>query len=332
MRSAGQRCYSGPAAGVALADRVSASNASHALTATAGGGTRPTPRAAPAATQQPRAELGGRGPGDSAGPGGPEGEGDGGLAGGRERRDTLLRRPPSSRSGAPRRRDAVQPARGCPRPIVGGGHNVPLSRGMLENGWVQPWARWMRTLCPRRCPALPVPARAPAAAHCPRRPWSHGGQPDLWGNLLSCRGSTPPAHPPSARSRLRSLFLGGGRAGPGQLRGGYRVGCYRAKGTGLCLAPGDSRILPHGGAQGGSWRCLTAGRKRRDEAGASVLAQRGPKSCSGAGARGARPLTAVPCRAAWLQHRHRGCWQQGREQASPLSEAIFRCWREAEER
>lgn len=27
-----------------------------------------------------------------------------------------------------------------------------------------------------------------------------------------------------------------------------------------------------------------------------------------------------------------GCWQQGREQASPLSAAIFRCWREAEER
>lgn len=45
MLSAGQRCYSGPAAGVALADRVSASNASHAPTATvAGGGTRPAPR------------------------------------------------------------------------------------------------------------------------------------------------------------------------------------------------------------------------------------------------------------------------------------------------
>lgn len=26
------------------------------------------------------------------------------------------------------------------------------------------------------------------------------------------------------------------------------------------------------------------------------------------------------------------CWQQEREQASPLSVAIFRCWREAEER
>lgn len=38
MLSAGQRCYSGPAAGVALADRVSASNASHAPTATAAGG------------------------------------------------------------------------------------------------------------------------------------------------------------------------------------------------------------------------------------------------------------------------------------------------------
>lgn len=27
-----------------------------------------------------------------------------------------------------------------------------------------------------------------------------------------------------------------------------------------------------------------------------------------------------------------GGWQQGRQQASPLSAAIFRCWREAEER
>lgn len=55
MLSAGQRCYSGPAAGVALADRVSASNASHAPTATAGGGhtadtseQRPQPPRSPA--------------------------------------------------------------------------------------------------------------------------------------------------------------------------------------------------------------------------------------------------------------------------------------------
>lgn len=53
MLTAGQRCYSGPAAGGGLADRVSVSNASHAPTT--GGGMHTLPPPLPcSATPRPR--------------------------------------------------------------------------------------------------------------------------------------------------------------------------------------------------------------------------------------------------------------------------------------
>lgn len=196
---------------------------------------------------------------------------------------------------------------------------------MLGNGGVRPWAGRMPTLCTRRCSALPCPCCSPlsAATLVPRR-----GQPDLWGTLLPCHGATPSCSP-SACSRFNFLFLGGCRAGPGQLRVSYRVGGYRAKGPGLCGCRGQ---LDTGPWRGTSSFLVLPGRRRRDEAGASVLAHRVaqiPQWCRGPWG---QALTAVLCRTAWLQLGHCGCWQQGREQASPLSEAIFRCWREAEER
>lgn len=66
MLTAGQRCYSGPAAGRALADRVSLSNASHAPAAggaaTAAGQRHPV-------TPSPRHLLGAEAPGTALAPG-----------------------------------------------------------------------------------------------------------------------------------------------------------------------------------------------------------------------------------------------------------------------
>lgn len=173
MLSAGQRCYSGPAAGVALADRVSASNASRAPTATAAGGeTRPAPPSSAAASEQPRAELGGRGPGGSAGPGDPRERPMEGRLGAESGRTARSADPvPQERSSA---LPGLGPAARCCPARRGVGHSVPLSTGMLESRWVQHGLGRCGPVVldaaqPRRsCPD-------PAAAHCRRRLRSHGG-------------------------------------------------------------------------------------------------------------------------------------------------------------
>lgn len=168
---------------------------------------------------------------------------------------------------------------GAPRPVAGGEHRVSLSTGMLENGWVQPRAEWMRILCPRRCPGS-----LPAATLVPRR-----GQPDLRGNLLPYHRATPSCSP-SARCRLPLLWQGGCQAGPGQLSVSYRAGGCRAKGTGLCLAAGDRWILAHGGYKEFPGAAAQQAGRGGTRPGPRCWLTGCPKSRSGAGAHGARPL------------------------------------------
>ena len=222
MLTAGQRCYSGPAAGGGLADRVSASNASHAPATAAGGGHgrhQCHRRAAPAATAPPHdpAAPGWRGwprPRGQSWPWGREGGGDGEMARGRKP-VPLPRGPPSSRSGAqllpgcgPARPGAA-PTPSCSR--RGWGEQHPHSPpGMLEEGWIQPQAErqpeQLGTLCPRRCPSPACPCLLLPGVLLRFNPGlTAGAARGCRGTSFLARGATPSC-PPSARSRLHFYF------------------------------------------------------------------------------------------------------------------------------
>lgn len=203
------------------------------------------------------------------------------MAGSRERRDTPLRAAPSSRSGAPRRRDAVLPARCCPAPSRVGGTACPSSRGCWRTAGSSHGLRGCGPFvldAAQPCPSLPgvllqLTVRGHAGATV--------GQPDLWGNLLPCRGATPSSRPLPA-PRLHFLFRGGCRAGPGQLWTSYRVGGSRTKGTGLYLAAGGSWILAHGGVKEFPGAASQQGGRGGTGPRPRCWLTGWPKSCSGA--------------------------------------------------
>lgn len=200
MLTAGQRCYSGPAAGGGLADRVSASNASHAPATAAGGGTHHRHlRAAPAGAAPPRdpAAPGWRGwpwPRGQRRPSGRQAGGDEEMAGGRKPLPPPSG-PPSSRSGAQRLpRMSPCPPRCCPHPVLQqervGGTASPHSPGDAGGG-LDPSPGWAAAKAAGDPfpPMLPWPICRHPGSRCssamPGHPGSYGGaSPRLPGNFL----------------------------------------------------------------------------------------------------------------------------------------------------
>lgn len=216
-------------------------------------------RAAPAATPQPRAEVGGRGPGDNAGPGDPrEGAMEarlGAESGGTRR--SVQPRPPGAVLHAVGTRSCLP---GAAPPLRGwGAQRAPLY-GDAGEQLVQPRAERMRTLCPRRCPALPgVLLQLTAHGHA----GPVAGQPDLWGNLLPCRGATPSSRPLPAPSSIFCFreAVGLARGSCGRATGLVATG---PKGQGSIWLQGTAGYWPMAGYKRVPWCCLTAGTKRRD--------------------------------------------------------------------
>lgn len=309
MLTAGQRCYSGPAPGGDLADRVSASNASHAPATAAGrggGGThttvqRPKPLRHPATPQH--------------------------WAGG----------------GWLRPQGQRWPWRCCRR-----AGSVPRP-GSSQSSWGPFVAHAHTALTGVSLPFI-----------CPRPPrgftvgTAYAGQL----NLLPCLLGHPLL--PVLRSLPAPFLFQEGsnnplascRAGPGAAVGERTGGC-QAKGTRwLRLTPGGQLDpVPWRGARSKTpvpWWYPKAGKTRRDEAGGSVLGTGqqewgdrrthqlpwsqvalAPQRCRGRD--GVGPLQLCRPRQPGSSLATSGCWQWEREKASPLSAAIFRCWREAEE-
>lgn len=213
------------------------------------------------------------------------------MAAGREQRDTLLRGtpPPEAVLRAIGPRSSLPGA--VPRPVTGAGHSVPLSTGMLENGWVQPWAGWMRTLCPGRCPPLPVPARGPAAAHCPRQPWSHSGGSPTYG-VTSLLAAGPPLLlalcPLPAPFSISGRLSGWPGAAAAELQGWWlqdqrALSCCRGQlDTGPWWGIRSSLVLPHS-------RQEEEGRGRGLDAGA----QGGPNPAAVQGPMGPGPYSCA---------------------------------------
>lgn len=215
-------------------------------------------------------------------------------------------RPPPSSSGAPRCRDAVQPARCCPASSRCGAQHFPLHGDAGERlgpatGCVD--ADPLSSTLPS--PACPCPGSCcsslSAATPLPRR-----GQPDLWGNLLPCRGAFPSCSP-SARSRLRFLFLGGCGLAAGLVATGPKgqlSGCRGQLDTGPWWGTRSSLVLPHSrqqeegrgrglgaGSQGGPNPAVVQGPMGPDPYSCAVHSSLAPAWPLGAGSReGSRHL------------------------------------------
>lgn len=174
---------------------------------------------------------------------------------------------------------------GAAPPLRGwGAQRAPLY-GDAGEQLVQPRAERMRTLCPRRCPALPgVLLQLTAHGHA----GPVAGQPDLWGNLLPCRRATPSSRPLPAPSSIFCFREAVGLA-RGSCRRATGLVATGPKGQGSIWLQGTAGYWPMAGYKRVPWRCLTAGRKRRDGRPPRWLTG-WPKSRSGAGAHGARPL------------------------------------------